>query len=216
VDDRDDFELLRQWSAGDRTAGDALVVRHFGAVFRFLRNKIDNDDLLDDLAQRSFLGALEGAGRFARRSTFRTYLLAIARYQLVEHLREGARRRSVAVDDVSVYRIAAPGPGPGTLLALGAERTLLLHALRRLPVDMQITLELHYWERMPLAEIAVVTAVPEGTVKSRLFRARELLREIIASMEADEHVRQQTASNLDDWAAALRDAIDRPAPAQRG
>ena len=204
-----DHELLRRWADGEQAAGDALVQRHFPTVFRFLRNKVSSDDELHELAQKTFLGCLESFERFEGRAKFRTYLLTIARNNLVDHLRDAARVRSVSPDQLSVHRVEV-APGIGTLLALSAERQLLLLALRRLPIEMQVTLELYYWERLPVVEIAEVIAVPEGTVKSRLHRARSLLREIIEAMDADEDVRHQTASNLDDWAKGLRDVVGLP------
>jgi RNA polymerase sigma-70 factor (ECF subfamily) len=207
----EDLDLLRRWSGGDTAAGDTLVQRNFPSVFRFLRNKVDDAEL-DELAQRTFLGCLEGADRFEGRASFRTYLLRIARNQLITHLRERGKQRNVDPEEISVHRLRTPGPGPESLLAIGGERKLLLHALRMLPIEMQVALELHYWERMPVAEIALVVDVPPGTVKSRLHRARTLLRTQILAMEADDALRQETASNLDDWAAALREAIDVPPP----
>ena len=97
---------------------------------------------------------------------------------------------------------------PSEHVALREEQRLLLAALRRLPLDLQITLELYYWEHLPVADIAAVLGVPDGTVKSRLARARDGLRRRIAELAASDHVRTGTLKDLDGWARSLRDVLD--------
>ena len=77
-------------------------------------------------------------------------------------------------------------------------------ALRRLPVDLQITIELHYWEEMELEDIGKVLEIPGGTVKSRLFRARKLLREQVEQLEAGDALRESTVRDLDGWMRSMR------------
>jgi RNA polymerase sigma factor (sigma-70 family) len=66
---------------------------------------------------------------------------------------------------------------PSRIVALRQEQHAVLAALHELPLDLQIALELYYWEELTVGEVAQVLEVPEGTVKSRLHRARQLLRE---------------------------------------
>ncbi len=96
------------------------------------------------------------------------------------------------------------------MLADKREQRLLLGALRELPTDMQIALELYYWEDLSTLEIAEVLGVAPGTIKSRLFRAREQLRERIAAHAPDEALARSTAANLDGWAASLRRRLRGP------
>src|ERR1044071_7833713 len=84
-----DRELLHRWGEGCRKAGDALIDRHFAAVYRFFRNKVGAE--LEDLVQQTFLACVEARARFREESSFKTFLLAIARYQL--YARYGQRRR---------------------------------------------------------------------------------------------------------------------------
>jgi RNA polymerase sigma-70 factor (ECF subfamily) len=111
------------------------------------------------------------------------------------------------VADLSVRELGG-GSSPSGVVARREEERILLQALRRLPLDQQITLELYYWEELPVADIAEVLDVAVGTVKSRLGRAREALRECIAQLEASDDARERTLSNLDDWAGGLRDALE--------
>ena len=88
---------------------------------------------------------------------------------------------------------------------------LVLEALRGLPLDHQIALELFYWEGMSVGELATVLGVPPGTVKSRLSRARENLREEIRALPMPEVQRADTLRRLDAFAKELGDALRRGA-----
>jgi RNA polymerase sigma-70 factor (ECF subfamily) len=83
----------------------------------------------------------------------------------------------------------------------------LLLALRRIPLELQIVLELHYWEGLSTRELADAMEIPQGTVKSRLRRAREALeRELAVVAESQEDVRS-TIDGLDHWVAGIRASL---------
>jgi RNA polymerase sigma-70 factor (ECF subfamily) len=85
---------------------------------------------------------------------------------------------------------------------------LLLRALRSIPLELQLLLQLHYWDEVPTAEIGEILGIPAGTVKSRLFRARGAVKESITHLESNVAMSESTMSNLDAWARSLRDAFD--------
>jgi DNA-directed RNA polymerase specialized sigma24 family protein len=93
-----DQELLRAWRAGDREAGGTLFERHFAAIRRFFRNKVDHQ--VEDLVQRTFTACVEARDRFRGDSSFRTYLFAIAHNVLRDHIRR--RRRGTEELDLDV------------------------------------------------------------------------------------------------------------------
>ncbi len=92
------------------------------------------------------------------------------------------------------------------------EQKLLLSALRALPLDLQITVELHYWEHLTTAEVGQVLEVPPGTVKWRLSRARELLKAKIQELASSRALSESTVGNLEHWARSLQEVLDRDAP----
>jgi RNA polymerase sigma-70 factor (ECF subfamily) len=203
-----DVELLTLWRAGDERAGNALVRRHFAALYRFFRNKVDESP--KDLMQRTFLTCVEVLDRVPDDISFRTYLLGIARNKLLHHWRGQERQRRAMRTAASLDR-DVPG-SPSWAVALAQEQRLLLRALRRLPLDLQITLELFYWEELAVGEIARVVDIPAGTVKSRLHRARELLRESIVELAESEDLRRTTVEGLDGWVTSLQIALRTPPP----
>ena len=90
-----------------------------------------------------------------------------------------------------------------TLIAQRKEQLLVLQALRRIPLDHQVVLELYYWEAMTAKDLAEVLEVPEGTVRGRIRRAKQLLEEQLAKLAETDDL-ESTMSNLDGWARSLR------------
>lgn len=197
-----DLELLEAWRQGDRQAGDELFVRHFDSLYRFFARKVGGE--VEDLVQRTFLACVEGQQEFRQQASFRTYLFAIARNLLYRHWRSRSRSGEV---DFTVRTVQDLGPTPSIAVKARQEQRLLLEGLRRIPVDLQIALELHYWESMSGPEIAIVLEVPEGTVRSRLRRGREALIEQLSELAQSAELLEATTCNLDRWAASLKDLL---------
>lgn len=197
-----DRELLEAWRSGSAAAGEALFERHFDAVMRFFRNKIDDGP--EELVQRTFLACVEGRTRFRGDSTFRTYLFAVAHNTLKAHFRS-RRRRGVEIDFTaeSVWGLA---PSPSTLAVRDRSQRVLLDALRRIPVQSQVVLELHYWEGLTAAEIGEVIDVPHGTAKTRIRRARQLLGAAIEERARGESL-DVSQLDLDAWAQSVRQVL---------
>jgi RNA polymerase sigma factor (sigma-70 family) len=197
-----DFELLDAWRGGDTAAGNELFERHFESVYRFLDRKTGGDAA--DLVQRVFLGCIEARERFRQASSFRTFLFSIARHELYAHWRQKKKNDGV---DFGVTSILDLDPTPSQVVLHRQQHQLLLLALRSLPLDFQLALELHYWEGMSGPELSEVLGIPEGTVRSRLRRAREGLEARIGELAASPEILDSTVSDLDGWARSLREAL---------
>jgi len=194
-----DYDLLDAWRRGDAKAGNELFDRHFDGVYRFLQNKTDQDPA--DLVQRVFLACVERRDSFRGESSFRTYLFSIARNLLYRHYRD-RHKHDV---DFGVTSLQDLGPTPTFVVDKRAHDRLLLEALRSIPLELQVAIELHYWERLSGPELARVLDVPEGTVRSRLRRAREALQHQIEALAASPAQLATTMANLDQWAHGVRD-----------
>ncbi len=202
-----DIDLLEAWRGGDRSAGDRLFERHFSGIFRFFRTKVDHG-AAEDLTQATFLACVDGRDRFLQSASFRTYLFAIARNQLLMHFRKRARR-DLVVSPQTASAIDL-GASPGSLVVAKEEQRLLCRALQRIPVDFQIAVELYYWEELSTRELAEVLSVPEGTVRSRLARAREHLAKKMEELATGSSLAKSTIRDFERWAKSLRDALAEP------
>jgi RNA polymerase sigma factor (sigma-70 family) len=202
-DGDEDIALLRAWQAGDASAGDALVRKHFSSVYRFFRGKLP--EAAEELAQRTFLGAVQALPRLDPEGGLRPYLFGIARRQLFMYLR--TRARNPPPDAIGSRSIEDFEPSPSRQWAGRQEQMLVWQALRKIPIDLQITLELHYWEDMTVAEIAQVLEVAPGTIKSRLHRARTRLAEIVQHLAATPNAARATIDGLGDHVRGLKDSL---------
>jgi RNA polymerase sigma-70 factor (ECF subfamily) len=202
MSDPSDAALLHGWAAGDAGAGATLFRRYYDGLFRFLRNKVDGE--IEDLIQTTMLACLESVHRFEQASSFKTFLYGIARHKLYHHYRRLARGDAA---DPGATPVEAMSESPSRVLARREEERVLLVALRSIPLTYQITLELHYWEAMSVAEIGEVLQEPPGTIKSRLHRGRRLLRDEIERLASTSEVAASTLGNLSRWAAGVRDAV---------
>jgi RNA polymerase sigma factor (sigma-70 family) len=177
----DDSHLIAAWRDGDRTAGRVLVERYYEAISRFFANKAG--EYADDLIQRTFLICSESLGRFRGDGSVRAFIYGIARNVLYEHIR--SRMKATArKPDFSVSSIVDLAPGVSTVAAQRAEQRVLTEAMQRIPLELQLLLELYYWEELRVSELAEVMGVPPGTIKSRLHRARALLQESIETVNS--------------------------------
>lgn len=196
-----DDELLRAWADGDQAAGASLYRRHFTGLYRFFRTKAP--DAYEDLVQITMLECVRSKDRYRGDAPFRAFLFAVARNCLLHHFRSRFRDR---LDfDASRSSVADLDPRPSTLAVRNAESARLLEAMRRIPLELQAVLELHYWEELTTTELAVALEVPQGTVKSRLRRARVALRGVLdASAEAERPSDDLLGSRV----RALREVVD--------
>lgn len=201
-----DDELLAAWRSGDRRAGEQLFDRHFKALTRFFRNKVRGEaaagDGMDDLIQQTVLGLLEAKHEFRGEGSFRSFVFGVAYNVLRNHYRR-ARRDADRLDFgvTSIFDLAA---GPAEAIADKHEQRLLLEGLRKIPVEHQVLLELYFWEPLPAAEIAAILEVPEGTVRTRIRRAKQLLEAELGRLSKDPRLLESTLSNLEDWARSVR------------
>ena len=195
-----DFELLEAWKAGDDASGNLLVRRHFERIYMFFDSKVGG--AVEDLTQRTFLACTTARDRIDPQRSFRTYLYGIARNQLLQYYTR--LRRDSERDDLWQRSADEAFETPSQMVARHDEQRLLLKALRSIPLELQIAVELFYWEEMPLADIANVVEIPEGTVKSRLHRAKLLLREKVLELAASPEIARTTMDDFERWARSLR------------
>jgi RNA polymerase sigma-70 factor (ECF subfamily) len=151
------LELLDAWRAGDGAAGSALLADQFDRLYRFFGSKAPAQDV-GELIQRTLLACVENRDAFQKRSSFSTYVFAIARSVLVAFYRARARAEAIEPERTSIADLM---PSPSSVLGRQEEQRLLLGALRRLSIDHQILIELHYWESLTGPELAAVFEVPE-------------------------------------------------------
>lgn len=147
--------------------------RHFDTVWRYFRGKVD--DGADDLIQETFLRCQTWQARVAAARSPRAYVLAIARSVLLHRL---GQRRSF---DPATSSLAATLLTPSAAIAQDERTAQLAAHLRALPFELQEILELYYWQNVRGLELASVLGIAEGSMRTRLRRARAALRDRYAA-----------------------------------
>lgn len=199
---RPDAELLYAWRDGDARAGGELFERHYAAIYHFFRDKVRGE--LDDLVQQTFSRCASSRDRIENAESFRAFVYGIARNVLREHYKATRRGEWVDLESVSVADL---GVSPSAMMSEVREHRLLLEALRTIPLDHQIAIELFYWESMTAKEIAVVLSIPLGTAKTRLRAARRVLESRMRELADSQEVLQSTLDNLQRWSSSLREYL---------
>jgi RNA polymerase sigma-70 factor (ECF subfamily) len=172
-DDAHDEWVVVRCQLGEREAFDPLIARWHPALCRYASRVGGDPDRTADIVQDIWLRVLRGLPTLRDPTRFRAWLFGIARRVLMDRLR--VRYAEPRFDDIAVSDLPEP-----TIADLSGELAVMHVELAALPAVEREVLELFYLEELSLAEIADVTAVPSGTVKSRLHRARHLLREQLA------------------------------------
>ena len=201
TDTEAEIDLLYAWRSGDRRAGDELMRAYYPRVSGFFRMRVP--EAAEDLTQKTFLACTEGRERvFA--SSFRAYVFGAAHKLLYKHLEATEKQKQRAT-------FKAPLPQsvltPSGMVSLRQEHWLLLRALERLTLEMQVTIGLHYLEGLRAREIADVLEVPVSTITTRLSRARAALQREVETLRAPSGVRETIAADLDNWVRSLGPAI---------
>jgi RNA polymerase sigma-70 factor (ECF subfamily) len=172
ADERDERLLLVvRCQLGERDAFTELVRAWHAPLRGYLRGMTGSAHLADDLAQEVWIAAVRGLPRLRRPERFAPWLFTLARRAVVNHLRRGdapaaAEETEVAAEDTSLGEVL--------------DRMEIRAGLSALPPGEREVLILFHLADLPLAACADVLGVPVGTVKSRLSRARRLLRDALA------------------------------------
>jgi len=190
-DDDKDLVLLQRWRDGDRAAGEKLCARHFDDVYRFFEHKIPAE--ADDLTQQTFLACIKARDQFLGRSTFRTYLFSIARNELFTRLRRIPKFEHVDLEVSSLDELVS---SPSSELRKHEELAQVRAALRQLPVEQQVLLELHYWHDLDAAALAELLETSAATIRVRLLRARRALRDRLGTTPASAPSNDRLSSAL--------------------
>jgi RNA polymerase sigma-70 factor (ECF subfamily) len=164
-----DERLMLDFQRGSQEAFTELFARYRQPIYGYFRRRLADAARAEELAQETFLAVLRAVQRYEPRALFRTYLYGIALLQLAAERRKSAQR--VAIFDLT----PADPPAAGNTEAEVAVR----QALDKLGPDEREVLMLREYEQLSYGEIATLQRVPINTVRSRLFRARQALKELL-------------------------------------
>ena len=186
--DDPDAALVADWLGGDEKAFETLVRRHQDRVYRLLYRMLGSREEAEDACQEAFLSLHRHGHRFRREARFSTFLYRVAANAALNRRRSlgraRARQRELAQTQAAGAQLPSTPRDPEDA-AGGAEiQQIVQRALQTLPEELRTAVVLYDLEGLPYKEIAAILAIPEGTVKSRIHRARHSLRDQLASLHS--------------------------------
>jgi len=185
-----DAGLVVRWQGGDASAFEELVRRHQGRVYRLVLRMLGSPQEAEDVAQEAFLSLHRHGHRFRREARFSTFLYRVATNAALNRRRSlsriRAREQEFALRQaVGVDLPAKPRDPEGAALGSEVQRRVQQELLT-LPVDLRAAIVLYDIEGQSYREISRILQIPEGTVKSRIHRARSALREKLQASDTEE------------------------------
>ncbi len=176
----DDFSLIKRFIDGDESTFNTLILRHKEKVRNIIYMTLNNHELVDDIAQEVFLTVYKNLMRFRFESQFTTWLYRITINKCKDYLRKMKIRSIFQSFKDSEEEL---GYSPSTDEADVSE--IVREAIKKLPEKLRVPLLLKDIEGLSYQEIAESVQCEIGTVKSRIFRARESLKNILKPFEKE-------------------------------
>jgi RNA polymerase sigma-70 factor (ECF subfamily) len=175
ADDNEARAWLERICLGDQGTMAQFYRAFAPQVHAFAMRQLGNAAEADDVVVDTMYEVWSTAKRFAGQSLVRTWLFSIARHRLLDRLRKRRPLESVDVDELADV---LPGDEEGGYDALARRQRAqhVAHCLETLSEEHRECMHLVFYEELPLAEVAQIQGCPEGTVKTRLFHARQKMK----------------------------------------
>ncbi len=175
---KSDESLVKSIADGDHRAVELLFNRYNVRVYRFALRLTGDVAIAEDVVSNVFIDVWRNAHMFEARSQVSTWLLAIARHKAMTAVKD---RREIHLDEGFAATIADEADDPEVVADRASRSAVLRKCLMQLPPSQREIVDLVYYHGKSIVEVAQITGIPAGTVKSRMFTARSrmvrLLRE---------------------------------------
>lgn len=173
----DEITLLQEAMEGNAAAFEQIVIKYQSLVCAITFSGCGRVDISEDLAQETFLNAWKNLRQLKKLSDFRGWLCTIARNMVYNHYR---KKKSISVDPADFESISDENPTASEELITQEEILMLEQAMSKIPAEYREPLVMYYRQGKSTREVAIALEMNESTVRTRLHRGRELLREEMA------------------------------------
>lgn len=182
---RNDYEIVARAKDGDKKAYDELTLMYKDAVFSIVYRMVHNQQEAEDLTQEAFIKAYNSISHFNEEYAFSTWLFKIATNNCIDFFRKRKLKtysmdKSIKYKDEEIQQEYADSEPTAdkTLLAKEKSKTIR-QAIDQLPGKYRTAIVLRHHDEKSYEEIADILNLPLGTVKARIFRAREMLKKLL-------------------------------------
>ena len=180
-----DLALVRRAKKGDYRAFDLLVLKYQSRIVSIAFKFVKEIQLAEDISQESFIKAYRSINSFREESAFYTWLYRITANTAKNYLVSQGRRKESSISELSIsenedFFELPTNDSPEQILMAQSLKDTIYDALSGLPKDTRTALSLREFEGLNYEEIAEIMNCPVGTVRSRIFRGREALENLIS------------------------------------
>ena len=180
-----DLALVRRAKKGDYRAFDLLVLKYQSRIVSIAFKFVKEIQLAEDISQESFIKAYRSIDSFREESAFYTWLYRITANTAKNYLVSKGRRKESSISELSTsekedFFELPTNDSPEQILMAQSLKDTIYDALSGLPEDTRTALSLREFEGLNYEEIAEIMNCPVGTVRSRIFRGREALENLIS------------------------------------
>lgn len=182
ADNATDLDLLARIARKDRQALRGFFARHHVRLYRYLVRLARNDALAEELVNEVFLTVWQKADSFQGQSAVSTWLFSIAHNRAISALR---KRSDDALDESAAAMIADEADDPETVAMKADKGAALRRCLDRLSAEHREVIDLVYYQEKSVKEVAGIVGIPENTVKTRMFHARQRLSALLREAGID-------------------------------
>ncbi len=180
----EETKLVRKAQRGDRRAFEMIIVRYEQSMLNYLGRTLGNRELSRDLAQDVFLKAYSSIGSYNPAYKFSSWLFKIASNHVIDHWRKKSLdpisldhpAAAWAEDDAPAPQVPDPGPSVARKYELAELRAAIEKAMDSIPPALRELFVLRHVNEFSYEEIADIKGLPVGTVKNRVFQAKNLIR----------------------------------------
>ena len=178
--------LVAECLAGNEAAIEALIRQHEAGVFRLALSIVGEAAEAQEITQETFIAALRSLPRYKEKQSFKAWLYVIALNQSRSHLRKRKFLDKLKAATTSLFRLETQKQASPEETIIHAEKEAAIwNEINKLDERHRIVLLLRYFQELSVAEISEILNVSEGTIHSRLYTARERLRNALKNLHGD-------------------------------
>ena len=191
-----DLSLVRRAKKGDYRAFDLLVLKYQSRVIATAFKYVKERQLAEDIAQEAFIKSYKSINSFREESSFYTWVYRITVNTAKNYLVSSKRRDEVVISDLSqddsFYPEKLDVDSPQEVLKASELRNIIFETLSSLGEETRTALSLREFDGLSYEQIAEIVQCPVGTVRSRIFRGREMIEEVIGKHMDKNSINQNT------------------------
>jgi RNA polymerase sigma-70 factor, ECF subfamily len=184
---KDDPDILESVAVGDQSAFERLYHDYEKRVYQYVYTLVFDATLAEEVVGDTMLAVWRGAGTFTRTSRVSTWIFGIARHKALDAIRRsGRRQREVELD--GAVELPSPCNRPDEQTFRNELSSLIQRAMAALTPEHQEMLRLVFYEELPYEEISTLLSIPTNTVKTRVYYAKQRLKEQLQRLEQKEPI----------------------------